>query len=380
MAPDFLESVRCYLGEHDPQNLPAEAVRYRGRGAAQEAHEAIRPTEINLRPDSLKSSLSNDEYRLYELIWRRALASQCAPARLNKTTLTTRSGSVLWLAKGMTIRFRGYTLYWDNLESANELPRVQENQSLRLKQAGFQQKQTQPPPRYTEPKLVQKMEAAGIGRPSTYAVTVKTLKQRDYVETRGKGLHPTQLGMETDRLLMQLMPDLVQSQFTAQMEDALDEVAAGQRSWEQYLISWNRSYLVPALQRARTEIKQQFPLVQSGDQRVRDQSQAPQKSALPPPKKTKPATANDLKSGEASRTSQPGVRLDRLMFTCPVCAKPLEEYAYVKAGQTKTLLRCSDPGVRGDRQHKEAVYFNTKNGWWSHKFGELDTLPGGRNV
>ncbi|MBD2100439.1 type I DNA topoisomerase [Leptolyngbya sp. FACHB-261] len=259
LAPEFVEAVRAYLQQHDPQNLPAKQTRHRNRAESQAAHEAIRPTEISLTPEALAGCLSQDEHRLYDLIWRRALASQCAAARLLKTRALIQSGPLLWQAKGMVVEFAGYSRYWDNLDTAVALPELTQNQQLQLKKAAHEEKQTQPPPRYSEPKLVQLMERKGIGRPSTFAAIVGILKQREYVETRGKVLHPTALGLETDQVLTTGLPDLVESEFTAQMEVSLDQIAEGKQLWEAYLVSWNQAYLIPALEKAKKVILAQFP-------------------------------------------------------------------------------------------------------------------------
>ncbi len=251
LAEPFCAAVREYLTRHDPTNVPGKTTRHRAIKGAQEAHEAIRPTDINRLPDQLKTQLSADATRLYELIWLRAIASQCCPARLRKTRVITRSGDVHWEAKGQVVEFPGYTRYWNNLSADTQLPTLQPKQSLQLNQAGADQKQTQPPPRYTEPKLVQLMERRGIGRPSTYAPTIKTLKERGYVQVAQGKLQPTQLGMDLDGALEKLLPDLIQPEFTAQMEAALDQIAHGKQEWQTYLTGWHQSYFAPALTKAR---------------------------------------------------------------------------------------------------------------------------------
>ncbi len=231
--------------------MPKKVAVHRSSKAAQEAHEAIRPTDLTRPSTQLKAELSTDEFSLYLLIWKRAVASQCQPARLRKTRLLSQSGSVFWQARGQVVEFPGYSRYWNNLSADSELPVLQQGQPLRLQQAAHEQKQTSPPPRYSEPKLVQVMERQGIGRPSTYAPTIQTLKQRLYVETAKGHLQPTPLGLEVDQFLGQALPDLLEAEFTAQMELALDQIAAGQEDWQQYVTSWNYDYFIPALERAK---------------------------------------------------------------------------------------------------------------------------------
>jgi DNA topoisomerase-1 len=151
--------------------------KHRSSKTAQEAHEAIRPTDINQRV----SQLSSDEDKLYDLIWLRALASQCSPARIRKTVLIIESGTLLWQAKGQTVEFLGYAKYWANLSKDALLPTLNQGHILKLEESGQDKKQTQPPSRYSEPKLVQQMERKGIGRPSTYSSTIATLKKRGYL-------------------------------------------------------------------------------------------------------------------------------------------------------------------------------------------------------
>ena len=243
LSEDYCLQARQWLQQHDPQNVPERVATQRSKAGAQEAHEAIRPTHVEYTPDNLSSKLSEDEAKLYSLIWCRALASQCKPAQLQKTRIVTLSGEVFWQALGQVIKFGGYTIYWNDLSKDSQLPTVQQQQRLTLKEARSEKKQTQPPPRYTEPKLVQVMEKKGIGRPSTYAPTVKVLRDRNYACLIKGHLQPTQLGLEVDEFLIRVLPKMVEPEFTAEMESALDDVAAGKQQWERYLLNWYRDLL-----------------------------------------------------------------------------------------------------------------------------------------
>lgn len=247
LSEDYCQQARAWLQKHDPENIPQTVARQKSKAGAQEAHEAIRPTEVDNTPDNLSAKLSQEEAGLYSLIWGRALASQCQPARLQKTQILSRSKDVFWQARGQVVTFRGYTVYWNDISSDSQLPLVQQGQQLTLKQADAEKKQTQPPSRYTEPKLVQAMEKRGIGRPSTYAPTVKVLRDRKYASLVKGYLQPTQLGLEVDEFLMRVLPKMVEPEFTAQMESALDLVADGKQDWQRYLIDWNETYFAPAL-------------------------------------------------------------------------------------------------------------------------------------
>ncbi len=399
LSPEFCASVRKWLEQNDPQNVPQNTARHRSNKTAQEAHEAIRPTNIFRPSVELRVELSTDEFNLYVLIWKRAVASQCRPAQLRKTIVIIKSGEILWQARGQVVEFLGYAKYWANLSKDTILPSLQQGQILTLKNAGHEKKQTQPPPRYSEPKLVQLMERKGIGRPSTYSPTIATLKKRGYVELTKKILQPTTLGLEVDDFLQKALPDLLKTEFTAKMEDALDSIASGKQPWEKYLTSWNQDYFAPALVKAKTvpvaasNGKKNSAVIQTNYDKSR--TRCPEcNNHLAKIKSNKVKKKYFLKcvSGcenvvlfwsDYSKTWQPPRSKDDkapvaqkppgkvTKYPCPVCKKPLEEYGYTKDGQNKTMLRCSDSKSRQDSKHKEAVYFNTAKGWWSPKFGNL---------
>jgi DNA topoisomerase-1 len=406
LAEPFCAAVRQYLSLHDPSNVPTKTTRHRAVKGAQEAHEAIRPTDVNRTPAQIKSQVGSDEANLYDLIWNRAIASQCCPARLRKTRVITRSGAAHWEARGQVLEFPGYTRYWNNLSADTQLPTLHQGQPLTLKQAAADKKQTQPPPRYTEPKLVQLMERRGIGRPSTYAPTIKTLKERGYAQSEKGKLQPTPLGMGLDAALEKLLPDLIQPEFTAQMELALDSIAQGQRDWQDYLIHWHRSYFAPALEKAGQ-------LLRSPE--VRSQSLPLQNNPAVPTAKTSRSTnhstefpcpkcgtamskissrSRKLKADHflkceapgcgtamfwnptgkryelpyAQRTPDPEAFTD---FPCPVCGALLERYRYTREGKEKVMLRCSLPQNRREKC-REVAFFATRDGFWSPKFGTLE--------
>ena len=399
LSADFCADAREWLSAHDPQNVPNKTTKHRKAKGAQEGHEAIRPTDVHKSSAQLKGELSDDAFRLYVMIWKRAIASQCKPAQLRKTTITTRSANICWEAKGQIVTFLGYTQYWNNIKTDAVLPSVQQNQPLTLQQAAHEQKQTQPPPRYSEPKLVQVMERKGIGRPSTYAPTVKTLKQRQYVESKKGSLIPSTLGMQVDAFLQDALPDLIETDFTAQMEQQLDRIADGKEDWQSYLTKWNQDYFAPALIKAQNAIPQHL----TSDPPVRFNKSGPLEKAKKkcpqcdqplskvPSKKVQrkyflkcTSGCDDVvlfyskysKQWEPPRSKE-GKRETKTTITqhaCPVCKKQMEAYTYQKEGQTKKLLRCSDAKARAKANHKDAVYFSTQNGWWSPKHGNLSEV------
>jgi DNA topoisomerase I len=431
LSDQFCAAVRQYLEQNDPDNVPAKVARHRSSKTAQEAHEAIRPTDVFLTPERISSRVGEDEARLYELIWNRAVASQCRPAQLAKTRIVTQSGEVFWEARGQVLIVPGYTVYWNNISDDNELPNVQQGQAVTLKQAAAEKKQTQPPPRYTEPKLVQLMERKGVGRPSTYSPTIKTLKERQYVQLSKGKLQPTPLGMELDDFLDRVLPDIIAAEFTAKMERELDAIASGKLDWEHYLTRWNREYFAPALQKAVAEIPKvkssvsssnsgnsstqslkeltniqcpncgrQMSKVFSKSQKLKadhflscDERQggcgtvmflnvksktyelpySAQKSPTPSSTTSKPSSKPATKSSKPStkRSKSSTNSSSATEYDCPVCNSPLERHEYSKEGQAKIMYRCSNPKTRQNKC-KEVAFFETKRGgWWSPKFGEL---------
>lgn len=401
LSPEFIEQTRAYLEQKDPKNVPTTKTKHKTKDTAQAAHEAIRPTDVFITPKSIQAYLTPEQYGLYSMIWRRAVASQSASAKLLKTVIITQSGPVFWEARGMMVEFPGYTFYWNNLDKAKQLPVLQKDQSVTLGQASHEQKQTQPPSRYTEARLVQLMEKKGIGRPSTFASTIKTLKERTYLDLKGKVLHPTSLGMETDQVLSEVLPDIIQSDFTAAMESALDAIAEGKQAWEQYLIGWNQTYLQPELQKAHRVIKEKFPnkLFRSNkDQQLeKSRTRCPQcntpLSKVPLKKVSKgyflkcTHACPDLVMFWSDRNKQweipqarqssegKAAQAQLTEIPCPVCKKPMETYPYTKNGQEKLLLRCSDAEARAkNKKHADAVFFQSKGKWWNSKFGEIGTV------
>jgi DNA topoisomerase-1 len=409
LSAPFCESVRQYLQQHDPTNIPRKITRHRAVKGSQEAHEAIRPTAVTHLPQQLQQELSSDEARLYELVWHRAVASQCALARLRKTRIVTQSGDAYWEARGQVLEFAGYTRYWNNISADSVLPAVTQGQALNLEQAQADQKQTQPPPRYSEPKLVKLMEQKGIGRPSTYAPTIKTLRQREYVGLLQGKLQPTALGLELDGALEKLLPDLIQPEFTAQMETALDAIATGKQEWQAYLISWNREYFGPAIAQAKSQLLSLPTFTQNPPTRAISASErspaAKTKSAKGQVTKTKCPTCGEAMTKVPSRSKKMKAKhflkcsgascgsvmfwnakakryelpyaqrqaLNPEMFTdhpCPVCGAMLERYAYTKEGQDRVMLRCSILENRRSKC-KEVAYFQSRGEFWSPKFGTL---------
>ncbi len=245
------EIIRKILG---PEFLPDKPPQYRGRKTAQEAHEAIRPTRFDLPPEKLREVLSPDEYRLYELIWRRFLASQMVPARYEVTRVEISAGPWKLTAQGRRILHPGFlALYQTEEEKSSLLPELREGDLLEPLKIEPHQHFTKPPARYTEATLIRALEEKGIGRPSTYAQIVSTIKERGYVETKGGSLRPTELGLLVNDLLVKSFPDLIETGFTARMEAFLDEIAEGRTEKERVLREFYRTFTAE-LNQAETQM------------------------------------------------------------------------------------------------------------------------------
>jgi DNA topoisomerase-1 len=243
--------ARDFIAERYGQELlPSEPPVYKTKSkGAQEAHEAIRPTSVWREPNKIKSHLSRDQLRLYTLIWQRFVASQMANAIYDTMSVTVGAGPepveagqwpYLLRASGSRLRFRGFlTVYEEARDEDTEpdtsegviLPELAEGETLDLIKLLPEQHFTQPPPRYTEASLVKALEEYGIGRPSTYAPILSTIQQRGYVERTDKRLYPTEVGGIVNDLLVEFFPDIINVQFTSQMEDDLDRIANGELKW-----------------------------------------------------------------------------------------------------------------------------------------------------
>jgi DNA topoisomerase-1 len=251
--------------------LPERPRQYRSRRDAQDAHEAIRPTKVARTPERVKPYLRSDQYRLYRLIWERFVASQMAAAVLDTLSVDIAGGDFLFRATGSRVKFPGYLMLYreatDNGEAETErwLPPLAAGDPLALVGVAPAQHFTQPPPRYTEAALVRALEEKGIGRPSTYAPTIETIKKRGYVTSRDRRLAPTALGRMVTDLLVEHFPEVVDVDFTAGMEENLDRVEEGTADWQQVV----RDFYEPferTLQRAEAKIPvTEFPEVEIGE-------------------------------------------------------------------------------------------------------------------
>ena len=244
LAQDALTSAREFIKTtYGAEYLPARAMQYRSKKGAQDAHEAVRPSVPLRTPTAVKPYLNDEQYRLYELIWKRFIACQMKPAVLDATTIDIKAGQYLFRATGSVIKFKGFrTIYMEgqddvptdsdsNSEEDTTLPAVKEGERLALHKLEPKQHFTQPPPRYNEATLVKALEAKEIGRPSTYATILSTIQDRGYAEKDRGRLLPTDIGRLVNQLLIHGFPNIVDVEFTAKMEEQLDTVADGKVEW-----------------------------------------------------------------------------------------------------------------------------------------------------
>ena len=246
VAPSALQEAREYIRQKfGAEYLPSQTRVFRKKAkGAQEAHEAIRPTSVHREPQQIKSYLSPEQFRLYDLIWRRMLASQMADALSDATTVDTEARcqasptSYVFRSTGSVMKFAGFRVLYmegrdesDDDEGKDPLPQLAEGDVLGCLKLDTAQHFTQPPPRFTEASLIKLLEEKGIGRPSTYAPTISTISGRNYVVKEGGRLKPTALGCTVSDLLTEYFSNIMDANFTARMEEELDEVARGEREW-----------------------------------------------------------------------------------------------------------------------------------------------------
>ena len=240
-AAELIKSV--YGAEYLPENPRT----YKSKSNAQDAHEAIRPSNIELTPDKVRGSLSNDQYKLYKLIWERFTASQMANAVLDTVSVDIEANGCLFKASGYSVKFEGFTKLYEERNDSDEqggaLPKIEKGEKLVAADISGNQHFTQPPARYNEASLIKALEENGIGRPSTYAPTISTILDRHYVEREsGNQLKPTALGEVITNLLKDKFNNIVDVKFTAKMESSLDDIENGSKDWVETLRKFYKDF------------------------------------------------------------------------------------------------------------------------------------------
>ena len=218
---------------------------YKTKQDSQDAHEAIRPSYVELTPDSIKSSLTNDQYKLYKLIYNRFISSQMSNAIYDTIAMDIDAGEYNFKSNGQKLKFKGFmTLYVEekDSESEKELPLLEVGEEAKKEKIEPKQSFTEPPPRYTEASLVKALEENGIGRPSTYSPTITTILERRYIEKEQKQLIPTELGKVVNELLINSFSDIVNVDFTAEIEEEFDGIAEGKKEWKNILRSFYKPF------------------------------------------------------------------------------------------------------------------------------------------
>ncbi|HLY60604.1 MAG TPA: type I DNA topoisomerase [Terriglobia bacterium] len=254
VADSALAAVRQYVKQNfGDAYLPAEAIHYKSKKGAQDAHEAIRPTAVERSPEFVRRFLGADEYKLYQLIWQRFVASQMNPAIFDQTTIDIAAGEYTLRATGSVEKFNGFRAVYeegkdekaemeDDEELKLRLPLVEQGESLRLHKLLPEQHFTEPPPRYNEATLVKTLEEKGIGRPSTYSAILTVIQNRAYVEKTQGRFYPTELGMVVCDLLVKNFSDIFDFAYTARMEEELDEVEDGKMTWTDALDGFYKKF------------------------------------------------------------------------------------------------------------------------------------------
>jgi DNA topoisomerase-1 len=256
ISDEALGEVRGYIEKkYGGEILPDKPNFYKAKKSAQEAHEAIRPTSLEFEPEQIKEYLTRDEYNLYKMIFERFVASQMKPALFDVTDVEIENGGVTLKASGEVLKFAGFLSVFksdeqeeDEAENGNggagpeNLPRLQEGDTLRLLNLDTKQNFTQPPPRYTEATLVKALEENGIGRPSTYGSILQTIQSRDYTYKDDGKFVPTELGMLVTRLLRESFADIIDESYTARLEQELDEIEEGKLDWVKSLSQFNSKF------------------------------------------------------------------------------------------------------------------------------------------
>ena len=242
LADEAIVDVRKYIAEAYGENfLPGMRRVFKTKKSAQDAHEAIRPSDVFLTPEKIKKSLTPDQYKLYRVIWSRFVACQMENAVYDTMSVDIGAGEYIFRATSSRVAFRGYTAVYSDMaaeleeEEANTRPELSDNEPLTFEGEKSEQHFTSPPARYTDGSLIKAMEEKGVGRPSTYAPTISTILNREYVIKEGKSLKPTPLGEVVNGLMTEQFADIVDVEFTAHMEEQLDDVEAGNKDWKKTL-------------------------------------------------------------------------------------------------------------------------------------------------
>ncbi len=271
ISEDARAAARAFISKnYGDKYLPKKERYFKTKSGAQDAHEAIRPTNINLTPDMVKAYLTPDQFKLYRLIWSRFTASLMAPCVQDTVAVEVMGGDYIFKSSGFNVRFDGFTVLYvegrdDDSNEGGALPEINEGDKLKLKELKPNQHFTQPPPRYTEPTLIKALDENGIGRPSTYAPIISNITNREYIVVEKKSLKPTSLGTVVSELIKQHFKKIVDVKFTAAMETDLDRIGAGELNWVE-VISYFYEDFADSIKKAEKQLdgmRVKVPLTES---------------------------------------------------------------------------------------------------------------------
>jgi DNA topoisomerase I len=355
LSDQALGEVRDYIPEkYGKEFLPSTPNMYKSKKSAQEAHEAIRPTDVQIEPNTIKDHLEKDSFRLYQLIWSRFVSCQMVPAVLDTTQFDIKTGKFLFRSNGSILKFAGFMKVYvesqddEQSEGAKPeskgddrlLPPLEKGEVLKVQEILPEQHFTQPPARFSEAMLVKELEDKGVGRPSTYAATISVIKDRDYIQNVERRLQPVELGFMINDLLVENFPDIMTTEFTAKMEEKLDDIEAGKLEWVDALQSFYTPFKVD-LEKAEEKMKDFKAQVEETDE-VCEKCEKPMIikwgrfgkfmacSAYPDCKNTR-----DL--GEKGG-SEDGDKADEVEGNCDKCESPL----IMKRGRFGKFIACSN--------------------------------------
>lgn len=235
ISPVAQNDAANYITEHFGAEYSRHGNHVRNASGAQDAHEAIRPSNVNHTPESIAKYLDKDQLKLYTLIWNRFVASQMTAAVFDTVKVNLTQNGVLFIANGSQIKFKGYMAVYNDSDKTKVLPEMIKGETVKKISANPEQHFTQPPARYSEASLIKTLEENGVGRPSTYAPTLETIQKRYYVRLVSKRFEPTELGEIVNSLIIEFFPDIVDVKFTAEMESKLDEVEVGKEEWQKVI-------------------------------------------------------------------------------------------------------------------------------------------------
>ncbi len=383
IAQTALDAVRKLIGEKYGENfLPEKPNTYKMKKSAQDAHEAIRPTYLENTPESINDKLTPDQAKLYALVWNRFLACQMLPAVFDQTTVNIDANGYNFRASGSVRKFDGFmAVYVEGQDVASEedeeatVPPLAKGEKLNLIKVDPKQHFTEPPPRYNEATLVKEMELKGIGRPSTYAPTLATIQDRGYVTKEGRALKPTELGKITNEQLMKGFPQILDYEFTAKMEESLDEILEGEVKWVNVLADFYKIFKKSldqadkVMDKVKTEVMTEEKCPTCGKNLVQRQGRFGEFlacSGFPTCRYTRNLGPEEQPTGEVCEKCGKPMIIKHSRFGKMLACSGYPECKNFKPMLTTTGVKCPRPGCTGDlvtRRTKKGKVFYSCSKW-----------------